>query len=43
MLKLRMRLKVCKEMKKECKDKMRKLRKERDVMKINHLQHAELI
>ena len=37
MLKLRIRLKVCREMRKEYEDEMRKLREKKDVIEINHL------
>tara|TARA_R110002060_G_scaffold40346_14_gene51648 strand:+ start:1990 stop:2103 length:114 start_codon:yes stop_codon:yes gene_type:complete len=37
MLELRIRLKVCREIRKECEDKMRKLRGGRDVMEIDYL------
>ncbi len=42
MPKLKIKLKVCKEIRKEYKDKMRKLQEKKDVTKINHPQHAEL-
>lgn len=39
---LRMRLKVCREMRKECEGEIRKLQGERDVTAIDHPRHAEL-
>jgi len=42
MLELRIRLKICREIRKECEDKMRKLRGRRDMTEIDHPQHAKL-